>query len=75
MDRILNTIKYCIKINDIWLGFRSRTGPLIQVKITKKDKRGTATGWVGGHSGHSVGGHRGFQRWPPNTGNKYSVFV
>ena len=23
-------------------------GPLIQVKITKKDKRGTATGWVGG---------------------------
>ena len=23
-------------------------GPLIQVKITKKDKRGTAIGWVGG---------------------------
>ena len=43
MDRILNTIKYRIK----WYmaQFPSKGGRLIQVKITKKDKHGTSTGW------------------------------
>ena len=36
----------------------------MQVKITKKDKPRTATGWP-----------RPFNRWPPNTGNKSSVFM
>ena len=43
-DRILNTIKH--RINDVaW--FPVKGGRLIQVKITKKDKHRTATGWPG----------------------------
>ena len=39
--------------------FAFKGGRLIQVKIKKKDKHGTSTGWQ--------------RPWPPNTGNKYSV--
>ena len=38
MDRIFNTIKHHIKCP-------VKGGRLIQVKITKKEKHGTATGW------------------------------
>ena len=57
MHRILNTIKYRIKWH--MAQFPSKGGRLIKVKITKKDKHGTSTGWP--------------RPWPPNTGNKYCV--
>ena len=44
MDRILNTIKYSIKLHVAKFPFKG--GRLIQVKITKKDKHRTDTGWL-----------------------------
>ena len=59
--------------------FLFRGGRLIQVKITKKDKHGTATGWPrplnrGGRLIHVtntavvLGNNRDFENWPLNRG-------
>ena len=48
MDHILNTIIYRIKWQVTWFPFEG--GRLIQVKITKKDKHGTAIGWPRPHN-------------------------
>ena len=77
MDRSLNTIKYRIKKTYSLVSFKG--GRLIQVKITKKDKHRTATGWLrplnrGGrliqvtNTAFVRAKNRDFENWPLNRG-------
>ena len=65
------------------MAFPFKGGRLIQVKITKKDKHGTATGWPwplnrGGrliqvtNTAFVGANNRDFENWPLNTGPLYA---